>query len=63
MLVEFLVVAALVALGLIGLVLLSLSGIEEGGTIVTLAHIVSAGFGALIALAYAARGLKPPPKH
>lgn len=59
--VEFLVVAAIVALGMFGLVTMALAHAGDSlGVVDSLRSIVTAGFGALIALAYAARGQKPP---
>ena len=55
---EFVSVAALVALALIGMVLLAASGTESDHPVITsLSDLVKVGFGALIALAYAAKNI------
>lgn len=60
-LVEFLVVAFMVFVSLIGLMTLALTGhAQDNADIVdVLRTIVTAGFGAVVALAYAARGATP----
>lgn len=56
-LVEFLTVAAIVVVAITALVVLAVAGVRDEGLSGLLQHLVSAGFGALIALAYAARGI------
>ncbi len=60
MLVEFMVLALLVVGMVAALVLLTISGFADSQVAGTLGHLVETGFGAVIALAYAARGLQSP---
>jgi len=59
LLVEFLTVAALVLCSMLGLVLLSVTNTSGDTQVVNvLADVIKVGLGALVALAYAARGVR-----
>ncbi len=59
---EFLVVAALVALAGAAVVLLTATGHEHASATGALLDILKVGFGAITALAYAARDFVKPPR-
>lgn len=58
---EFLIVAALVTLAGVGVVFLAAIGQEGGSVASALLDVVKMGFGALVALAYAARNIVKKP--
>jgi hypothetical protein len=60
MLLEFLTLAGLVGIAIIGLTALAIAGASDSTVATTLADVVKVIGGALIALAYAARGQSPP---
>jgi len=62
---EFLALVTIVVVAMLGVVGLTMAGHGDVSAIATLTDIVKIGFGAIVALAYAARGMplgvKPPP--
>lgn len=59
LLVEFACVVAVVVLAMGGIVMLSLAGHDSSQAANSLTDVVKVGFGAVVALAYAARGKSP----
>jgi len=60
MFMEFLTLAALVGIAILGLVALAIAGAPDSSVATTLSDLVKVVVGALMALAYAARGQSPP---